>query len=117
MERKFDQRLLGQDGEDVAARWYEARGYVVLARNWRCPEGELDLVLAKGDLVVVCEVKTRSSDRYGSPFEAVGPHKRMRLRRSAARWLREAAPFRPEEVRFDVAGVVGRRVEVVHSAL
>lgn len=116
-ERRYDDRRLGADGEAAAARWYAERGYSVLARNWRCSDGELDLVLARGRMVVVCEVKTRTSDRYGSPFEAVGPAKQARLRRLTARWLREAAPFPPERIRFDVAGVIGRRVEVVESAL
>ena len=115
--RRFDQRRLGADGEEVTARWYRERGYSVLARNWRCRDGELDLVLARADLIVFCEVKTRTNDRYGSPFAAVGHAKQARLRRLAARWLREAAPFRPAEIRFDVAGVVGRHVEVVESAL
>jgi putative endonuclease len=116
-DRRFDGRLLGKDGEAVTARWYTERGYTVLARNWRCREGELDLVLAKDRTVVICEVKTRTSTRHGTPFEAVGPAKQVRLRRLAARWLREEAPFRPATVRFDVAGVIGRHVEVVESAL
>jgi putative endonuclease len=115
--RRHDPARLGRHGEDLAATWYEQRGYTVLERNWRCREGELDLVLGNGDLIVICEVKTRSSDRFGSPFEAVGRTKQLRLRRLAARWLRERAPFRPATVRFDVAGVVGGRVEVVESAL
>lgn len=113
--RRFDPQRLGADGEDVAARWYVDRGYRVLARNWRCREGELDLVLGRGSLVVICEVKTRSSERFGSPFEAVGPAKQRRLRRLGARWLSESCPGRVE-VRFDVAGVVGRRVEVIEQA-
>lgn len=115
--RRHDPRRLGVDGERVTAEWYIERGYTVLARNWRCDQGELDLVLSTGRTIVICEVKTRSSDRFGSPFDAVGPAKQLRLRRLAARWLREEAPFRPERVRFDVAGVVGRRVEVIESAL
>jgi putative endonuclease len=116
-DRRFDPRRLGADGEETVAKWYIERGFTVLDRNWRCSDGELDLVLARDDLVVICEVKTRSGDRYGSPLLAVGHDKQRRLRGLAARWLREAAPFRPERVRFDVAGVVGRRVEVVESAL
>ena len=111
----FDPRLLGAYGESLVAQWYEQRGYVVLDRNWRCSEGELDLVLGRGSLVVICEVKTRSSDRFGSPFEAVGPAKQRRLRRLGARWLSESFAGRAE-VRFDVAGVVGRRVEVIEHA-
>lgn len=115
-EERFDPRRLGTDGEQAAARWYAARGYTVLARNWRCREGELDLVLEKDLTVVFCEVKTRTSDRFGSPFEAVGPAKQRRLRQLAARWLRDEAPFRPRSVRFDVAGVVSRRVVVIEAA-
>lgn len=98
------------------AEWYQARGYRVLDRNWRCSAGELDLVVARGLEVVVVEVKTRSSARFGSPFEAVGPPKQARLRRLAARWVAEAAPFRPSALRIDVAAVVGGRVEVVADA-
>lgn len=114
---RFDPRRLGAHGEDLVARWYVERGYEVLARNWRCAQGELDLILASGDLVVICEVKTRSSLRYGSPFEAVGPAKQRRLRRLGAEWLSTDAPFRPARVRYDVAGVVASRVEVIEDAL
>lgn len=115
--RRHDPRRLGADGEDTVARWYVERGYTLLDRNWRCSDGELDLVVSIGELIVFCEVKTRSSDRFGSPFDAVGLTKQRRLRRLAGRWLREAAPFRPDDIRFDVAGVVGRRVDVIESAL
>jgi putative endonuclease len=116
MARRHDPARLGRHGEDLAAAWYERRGYTVVARNWRCREGELDLVLALDDLIVICEVKTRSGSRFGSPFEAVDRRKQLRLRRLAARWLRECAPFRPATVRFDVAGVLGGRVEVIEAA-
>ena len=64
-------RALGAAGEDVAAAWYRAAGYEVLARNWRCREGELDLVVAGSGVVVFCEVKTRRGDAFGLPSEAV----------------------------------------------
>jgi putative endonuclease len=115
--QQFDPRRLGADGEDQVARWYVERGFRVLARNWRCSEGELDLIAAAGDLIVICEVKTRSSLRFGSPFEAVGPAKQRRLRRLGAIWLASEAPFRPTRVRYDVAGVLSRRVEVIEDAL
>ncbi len=111
----FDPSKLGRDGEDVVARWYEERGYRIVARNWRCSDGELDLVLVRGDTAVVCEVKTRSTDRFGSPFDAVDHRKQRRLRRLAARWLQEAS-IRPAAVRFDVAGVMSRRVAVIEDA-
>jgi putative endonuclease len=117
-QRGHKQRL-GARGERLAADWYVARGYSVVARNWRCREGELDLVLlaTDGDLVF-CEVKTRSSDRFGVPAEAVTPAKQRRLRTLAARYL--AVEGRPSPagrgIRFDVAAVMGGRVEVLEAA-
>ncbi len=111
----YDSARLGRYGEDRVAGWYRARGYRVLARNWRCELGELDLVLALDEHVVVCEVKTRSTTRFGHPVEAVGPEKRRRLRLLAARWV-EQAPFRPRSLRIDVAAVLGGRITVVEHA-
>ena len=76
-------------GEGLAAEWYVEHGYDVVARNWRCREGEIDLVVAGHGAVVFCEVKARSSDRYGLPAEAVTPAKQRRLRQLAARFLAE----------------------------
>lgn len=109
-------RALGIAGEDAAAAWYEAAGYEVVGRNWRCPLGELDLVLRRGRQVVFCEVKTRSSTAFGTPAEAVTRERQQRLRRAAARWIDEAAGFRPVEIRFDVASVMGGEVEVIAGA-
>jgi putative endonuclease len=118
-------RLLGLRGEEAAARWYEAAGYDVVARNWRCSAGEIDLIaVGRSDAVVVfCEVKTRSSMAFGVPEEAVTLSKQRRLRRLAAQWLAEqrlrSTPVR--SVRFDVAAVMGDRshdlvVEIVQDA-
>lgn len=96
---------LGRYGEDVAARHLEAAGLVVVDRNWRCPAGEIDLVLREGRTLVVCEVKTRSSVAWGSPHEAVTPAKLARLRRLAAAWL-AAHDVRVDDVRLDLVGVV-----------
>ncbi len=85
---------LGAEGEARVARHYEARGYSVLDRNWRCRDGELDLVLRHGRTLVVCEVKTRSSAAFGTPAEAVTGKKQAKLRLLARRYL-ETAPFRP----------------------
>ena len=109
-------RALGRHGEDRAASWYEEHGYRVLARNWRCREGELDLVVALGRTVVFCEVKARTSDAFGTPAEAVGHAKRARIRSLAARWLEHEAPFRPLGIRFDVVAVQGPSLEVIEGA-
>lgn len=109
-------RRVGALGEDAAAAWYQARGYGVLARNWRCREGEIDLIVNRGRSVVFCEVKARSGTGFGLPAEAVTRAKQARVRRLAARWLAEAAPFRPVEIRFDVACVLDGAVEVLEGA-
>ena len=102
---------LGTAGEDLVAAWYVANGYVVVARNWRTSFGEIDLVATGRGVVVVCEVKTRRTDAYGSPAHAVTLAKRRRLRRLAAAWLAEHRSPRPTPaVRFDVAAVAAGRV-------
>jgi putative endonuclease len=109
-------RDLGQRGENAVAAWYAAQGFDILDRNWRCREGEIDVVAAAGDTLVICEVKTRSSDRFGSPFEAVTITKQRRLRTLAARWLVEHKDGQFWNVRFDVAAVMGAQVDVIENA-
>ncbi|MHB1137939.1 MAG: YraN family protein [Microthrixaceae bacterium] len=113
--RRYDPHRLGAYGEERVARWYTRHGYVVLDRNWRCRHGELDLVLRGHGTLVICEVKTRTSDRFGTPFEAVDVRKQRRIRRLAVLWLEEHDEHRGA-VRFDVAGVRGARVEVLEAA-
>ena len=86
-EKAARRRQLGRQGEDLVATWYEKRGYQVVARNWACRDGELDIVACKGSQYVFCEVKTRSSGAFGLPVEAVDARKQARLRRLAAMWL------------------------------
>ncbi len=107
---------LGRFGENCAADWYLQQGFEVLAQNWFCPpthgRGELDLILRRASLVVVCEVKTRSSKRFGSGFEAVGWSKQQQVRKLAAIWIHEVAredsALGYVELRFDVADVDAR---------
>jgi putative endonuclease len=116
---RYHRQRLGARGEQLAADWYTAQGYSVVARNWRCREGELDLVVARDGELVFCEVKTRSSDRFGVPAEAVTPAKQRRLRVLAARYLAEQADTpasRRRGIRFDVASVMAGRVEVIEAA-
>ncbi len=113
--RRFDHLALGRHGEELVARWYTDSGHVVLARNWRCSSGELDIVAVRDRIVAFCEVKTRSSERYGSPFEAVDRRRRGRMRAAAAEFLRMEQPGN-SGVRFDVAAVIGNRVEVIRGA-
>jgi putative endonuclease len=112
-------KVLGAEGEALAARWYEDNGYQVLDRNWRRREGEVDLILSRARTVVFCEVKTRSSDRFGTGAESVTEAKQRRIRRLAARWLSELTPAAGRarvEVRFDVVSIIADQVEVIEDA-
>lgn len=97
-------QAVGEYGERLATRHLEASGYRILARNWRGPGGEIDIVAIdpRGTLAIV-EVKTRRGHRYGHPLEAVTPVKLARLRRLAGAWLTEN-PHRGD-VRLDIVGV------------
>lgn len=100
---------LGRRGEEAAAHYLSQRlGWKILDRNWRCREGELDIVAYDGTQHVVCEVKTRAGVRFGAPFEAVTPAKAARLRRLAGRWAAEHR-IRATSVRIDVLSLVSRR--------
>ena len=98
---------LGLHGERIAAAYLTDRGLQVLDRNWRCRDGELDIVAREGGALVFCEVKTRRAVGFGHPVEAVTPAKRRRLRLLAQRWL-EAHSEHARDLRFDVVGVLVR---------
>lgn len=104
-EQTDRRRTLGSYGERLAARYLADRGLTVVDRNWRCAHGEIDLVARDGDCLVFCEVKTRRSERFGAPVEAVGRIKVARLRRLAAAWL-QSHEVRGGRVRIDVIGIV-----------
>ncbi len=100
---------LGTYGENVACAYLVERGYEILERNWRCSEGELDIVARYERCLIGCEVKTRTTERFGTPEEAVTPAKLRRLRRLIASWLSErpkdGSEIRPAELRLDVLAV------------
>jgi putative endonuclease len=97
-------QITGSAGEDAVARWYSARGYEVVDRNWRVREGEIDVVVRRAGTLVFCEVKTRRGNAYGAPVEAVTARKQQRLRLLARLWL-STHPVRAQDLRFDVASV------------
>jgi putative endonuclease len=106
---------LGRLGEDAAGDWYLQHGCEIVQRNWSCRTGGIDLICRRGRVLVICEVKTRSTHQFGSPFEVVTSAKRRRLRRIATLYLLEAAPS-STVVRFDVVAVQDGRVEVLENA-
>lgn len=94
----------GRLAEEAAADFLRRQGFRVLARNYRTPLGEIDLVARDGEQVVMVEVKARSGTGYGSALEAVGPLKERRLRGAAAWWMAEHG-HAPRGIRFDVITV------------
>lgn len=109
-------RTLGDRGEAAAAKFIKAEGFRIIEKNFRCKSGEIDIIARDGDTVVFVEVKTRSSDGYGSPVEAVGPVKIRRIIRASETYLAThsqgrrshqpyPAPHPPKAVRYDVVSV------------
>jgi putative endonuclease len=114
----------GKWAEDLVSRWYEQHGYVIVARNWRSKRGELDVVACRDGVLVVCEVKARASNAFGTPAEAVTPAKQLKVRRATADFrtsLRESNdPLftlvkNAQKVRFDVACVLGTQLEMLQD--
>ena len=103
--------VLGRRGEELAAAYLKAQGMRIVDRNWRCSEGEIDIVALDGDTLVIAEVKTRKSLAYGHPFEAVGVDKLARLHRLAAAWCR-AHELRLPLRRVDVIAVLDDGVRI-----
>jgi putative endonuclease len=106
---------LGRAGEDLAASFLARAGFEIVDRNVRYREGEIDLVVARGGLLVFVEVKARRSRAFGSPAEAVTFRKAARIRRLAVRYLAERRP-RASGIRFDVVEVAqqGDSFRVTH---
>ena len=96
---------LGRHGEDLAAEYLQQSGLRVIDRNWRCADGEIDIVAVDRRVLVVCEVKTRTGDRYGAPLESISHSKLRRLRRLAIRWV-VAHGVLFDEIRVDAVGVL-----------
>lgn len=111
----------GKWAEDLVSRWYEQHGYVIVARNWRCKRGELDVVACKDGVLVVCEVKARASNAFGTPAEAVTPAKQLKVRRATAdfraslRASNDPLLSLVKSVRFDVACVLGTQLEMLED--
>ena len=110
---------LGRTGEDAAAALYARRGFRIVARNWRCALGELDLIVEREGTFIFCEVKARRGDGFGGGYEAVTARKQRKLRQLAEVFV-AAVPVPHGNLRFDVASVhIGPRgasVEVFEDA-
>ena len=105
--------------EDLVANFYQRDGYEIVARNWHCREGELDIVVvlqeSRVKTIVVVEVRARASNYFGSALESVTPAKQKKLRSATKKFL-SSRPNISGAVRFDVASVMGVKVEIVRDA-
>ena len=107
-----DKRKLGRRGEDIAAAHLSRQGYAILARNWRCPHGELDIVAREGETLTFVEVRARRGDRLGTPEESITPAKQSRLVELAQTYLQETGQT-DQDWRIDVVAIeMGWRGEV-----
>ena len=110
-------RALGDYGERLAARHLLGQGLAILDRNWRCVRGELDIVAREAHELVVCEVKTRSGEGYGAPFEAVTWRKQRRLRQLGGLWRDDHPEQASGPLRIDVISILclpGRPARLEH---
>jgi putative endonuclease len=103
--RRTERQLIGQRAEDIAAKFLRDQGLEILERNYLRRLGELDIVARDRDILVVAEVRTRSSDRYGGAAASVDPRKQQRLIRAASQLLQQRRDLSQFRVRFDVIAV------------
>jgi putative endonuclease len=106
--RRRDRRSLGRAGETRAAWFFRLRGFRVVARNVSFPDGEIDLIVRRGRLLVFVEVKTRSEDHLGEPSESVDRRKQLRIMKCAEAWIARHAPGEVD-IRFDIVSIVRTR--------
>lgn len=103
-----DRAKLGRRGEKLACKYLKKLGYRILARNYRCPVGEIDLIAMDGDVIAFAEVKTRSSEDAADVERAVGPAKQRQLTRTAKFYLTHCPAAQDHPCRFDILGIVSR---------
>ena len=108
---------LGRHGEDLAHRYLRRKGFTVVARNWRPPQGggEIDIVAWEGDWLVFVEVKTRAADSLSAPERAIDTEKMIALRRAARDYVRRSGADE-SQVRFDAIAITGRDLEHLRDA-
>lgn len=107
---------LGKQGEDRAAAYLKKNRYKIIERNFRTRYGEIDIIARDGGVIVVVEVKLRTTGEFGSPLEAVDARKQRQLRRMAASYLQAQGLYDRAPVRFDVLGITPAGIEHVKNA-
>jgi putative endonuclease len=112
----MERQRIGRDAEDAAVKFLESRGLTVLLRNYRRRLGELDIVAREGDILVIVEVRTRSSQQFGGAAASVDFRKQARIRRAAALLMQQRRDFARLRVRFDVIAVNRAGIEWIKHA-
>lgn len=117
MAIRGEKRKLGFWGERKAVRFLKKNGYKILARNFKCNLGEIDVISQKGDVIAFTEVKTRTSDDFGQPNEAVDFTRRKRYVNAAKRYL-FINRLRPDDfvLRFDVIEIMKGKLNHIENA-
>lgn len=109
---------LGREGEDIAVAFFREKGYRILEKNYRTVFGEIDIIARDREVLVFIEVKTRTDDAFGYPFEAVNGRKREKIRKVALCFMKKLK--REVAARFDVLSIersgTGHRIEHIKDA-
>ncbi|NLC77384.1 MAG: YraN family protein [Clostridia bacterium] len=113
-------QITGKEGEELAVKYLEEQGYKILARNYRCPLGEIDIIACDNEDLVFIEVKTRTSLKFGLPVESITKSKQFRIRKIALRYLAETRPVY-NKYRFDVVSIILKngkvdQFDIIHNA-
>jgi putative endonuclease len=112
----MDRAVIGRSAEDIACQFLEQQGLTLLMRNYRRRSGELDIVARDGDVLVIGEVRTRSSDEFGGAAASVDGWKQHKIIRAATQLLQAKPELAKLRVRFDVLVVRGNEVEWIKHA-
>lgn len=111
----MNNREIGSSYEKIAGEYLKLRGYEILEYNFRCRNGEIDIIAKDGEYLVFCEVKYRKDDRKGEPLEAVNLEKQKRISKAAGYYIARTCNINMP-CRFDVVGILGNEIQVVKNA-
>lgn len=100
----------GQFGEDLAAKYLKKKGYELVERNWRTRAGEIDIIAKKNAVIYFVEVRTKSTEEFGSPLESITPRKQAQIKKMALLWLQ--AHGGEQECEFMIASVYKNTCEL-----
>ena len=110
-----NRRETGTQYEKMAAAYLQKQGYEIIEQNFRCRQGEIDIIAQDGEYLVFCEVKYRSTEQKGHPLEAVTVQKQHRLSRAALYYVAKRGLF-DVPCRFDVIGILDKEIVLYKNA-